>query len=492
MEFVRNNNLLVGLVVGSAILFTFIYSIKLRRNAFAKVECWFCGFRFGVLARNANQFYCPKCEQYNGFSSDGSYNKEINEMYFEGLNKASNTYTYPNHTPNNTPNICNICAHNQQLMVLELAKWDGSDEKEAEDYEKQIHSKYRLCPHCKLLVEEHLKSVRKVVIARTIGGKSTSIPHIPIISNHTTQLVSPIMAVLCRTMIHLLSFCLLVNPVFKVFEHTPPVYLLWIQYNWVLFSLLVVLFKQLLSIFDKSSKNGTLSLTLLVFASFLEIAVYFPEIPYVSYFIVYKSILLSVVYSLIILYEIPPYTFSQQFRIITNRSLHYTPSHSNSNIHKNQENDSLENHENASQNHSPQHLYPNINNIRLSPTSNSTNHTNHATHTNSFFSNNHSSPIQSSHLNHNNNNHSPFKSPLTPSKSLFSQTQTHSPTKHATHSPTKHATRLSNGVSNKEDSLGFESLIASMKIDHDTNTPQKTQTPWWKKWLNFNAQKVKK
>lgn len=41
------------------------------------VECWFCRKSTKVEYQQRNSFTCPSCEQYNGFTEDGDYNRRI-------------------------------------------------------------------------------------------------------------------------------------------------------------------------------------------------------------------------------------------------------------------------------------------------------------------------------------------------------------------------------------------------------------------------------
>lgn len=48
------------------------------------MECWFCHEKTKVEYAKQNSFTCPSCEQYNGFTEDGDYNKRIpGQVYTE-------------------------------------------------------------------------------------------------------------------------------------------------------------------------------------------------------------------------------------------------------------------------------------------------------------------------------------------------------------------------------------------------------------------------
>lgn len=45
------------------------------------VNCWFCNGNFQIDFGAKNGWNCPGCQQYNGFDTDGGYNKEIPEQH---------------------------------------------------------------------------------------------------------------------------------------------------------------------------------------------------------------------------------------------------------------------------------------------------------------------------------------------------------------------------------------------------------------------------
>ncbi|KAG8226808.1 hypothetical protein J437_LFUL002854 [Ladona fulva] len=65
---------------------------------------------------------CPSCEQYNGFSADGDYNKPIPAQYDECLNKPvlpRKRYLLKN----NSNGLCWTCNRNQELKMYQLASF---------------------------------------------------------------------------------------------------------------------------------------------------------------------------------------------------------------------------------------------------------------------------------------------------------------------------------------------------------------------------------
>lgn len=69
-----------------------IKRLSARRRNRVSVECWFCQHNFFVNRGKENAFVCENCEQYNGFLSDGSYNKIIEEQFTEHQRPSHEVY----------------------------------------------------------------------------------------------------------------------------------------------------------------------------------------------------------------------------------------------------------------------------------------------------------------------------------------------------------------------------------------------------------------
>ena len=52
-----------------------------RARKVMELNCWFCNTDNMVNVKEKEEWYCKKCDQYNGFTRSGDYNKEIAEMY---------------------------------------------------------------------------------------------------------------------------------------------------------------------------------------------------------------------------------------------------------------------------------------------------------------------------------------------------------------------------------------------------------------------------
>ncbi|XP_041479985.1 transmembrane protein 201-like [Lytechinus variegatus] len=130
----------------------FVWKIFKKKKS-VEVKCWFCQASTTVPAGNVNCFDCPECEQYNGFTKDGGYNKPIPAQYSEELNQ---TYSRPGlyqEDPEPRPSpLCDVCQTNQELKIKQLAAFVPSHEKnfdeEAKEYSDYLEEAYRLCPAC--------------------------------------------------------------------------------------------------------------------------------------------------------------------------------------------------------------------------------------------------------------------------------------------------------------------------------------------------------
>ncbi|OAF66935.1 hypothetical protein A3Q56_05260 [Intoshia linei] len=105
---------------------------KLIRPLFsARVNCWFCNTFQCVDYKKRNSYDCSKCQQYNGFNKDGSYNKEMNEFYcIDHLNDSYTTESQSAKSHNSSFNrnrnrhiLCKSCQNNQLLIIRQIANF---------------------------------------------------------------------------------------------------------------------------------------------------------------------------------------------------------------------------------------------------------------------------------------------------------------------------------------------------------------------------------
>ncbi|XP_050068528.1 uncharacterized protein LOC126556982 [Anopheles maculipalpis] len=198
---------LVGTIVVPVVVICFVCIVtfvnlylNIRRRFPAKVNCWFCNHDTRVPYDQSNAFVCPACKQYNGFTADGDYNREIPEQYQQRLNN----YYY--HHPSNVTDddkwdsstirssgsngrvaitsngLCFGCNRNQELKIHQLASFVPEDEDnyemEVEEYRKQLEQAYKLCGRCERVLKRTLNDVKRNILGSKlaqIGSKSMDV-----------------------------------------------------------------------------------------------------------------------------------------------------------------------------------------------------------------------------------------------------------------------------------------------------------------------------
>ncbi|XP_070562076.1 transmembrane protein 201-like [Ptychodera flava] len=200
--------ILVTIVIG----FVIIWIVCVRRPSHIKVNCWFCNTDTVVPYGNKNCWDCPRCEQYNGFSEDGGYNKPIPAQSDEGLYHsvvADYHQQYAPHDGNHSNNrLCNQCTRNQLLKVKQLAAFiphnEMSYDAEVEIYKHHLEQVYRLCGYCELVVHDELRQQNHWIKSRLLGSrlKESSEKSLPLIVFKAEMLSTRFVAVL-----RLVSLC---------------------------------------------------------------------------------------------------------------------------------------------------------------------------------------------------------------------------------------------------------------------------------------------
>ncbi|XP_049778276.1 uncharacterized protein LOC126175497 [Schistocerca cancellata] len=152
---------LLVIVLGFAVVGTgiFLY-IKVRPRFPSLVNCWFCNTNTKIPYEKRNEWTCPFCEQYNGFSSDGDYNKPIpaqHDFHMNRLVPATNAHNYKKLVASK---FCRSCTINQQLKIQQLASFVPIDEdnfdEEIEQYRVHLERAYALCPSCEGVLKDTL------------------------------------------------------------------------------------------------------------------------------------------------------------------------------------------------------------------------------------------------------------------------------------------------------------------------------------------------
>ncbi|CAB3378759.1 Hypothetical predicted protein [Cloeon dipterum] len=137
----------VSLVVSSG----FQLYTKIRPRFPVTVNCWFCNSDSKVHFKSRNSWTCPKCEQYNGFTQSGDYNKTIPAQMYEGFNRVVQSVKWEPYCPTQN-GLCRKCNINQELKVQQLASFvpivKANFDEEIELYRQRLETAYRLCAEC--------------------------------------------------------------------------------------------------------------------------------------------------------------------------------------------------------------------------------------------------------------------------------------------------------------------------------------------------------
>lgn len=87
------------------------------------MNCWFCNCNSKIQYEDRNSWNCPNCQQYNGFTKDGDYNREM----FEQLD-CSNTSNVSTTLLESSNGLCSTCNDNQRIKVEKLAQFEPRKE----------------------------------------------------------------------------------------------------------------------------------------------------------------------------------------------------------------------------------------------------------------------------------------------------------------------------------------------------------------------------
>ncbi|GAB1602111.1 transmembrane protein 201-like [Argonauta hians] len=158
----------------------FILMFKVVRSKFpVRVVCWFCGESASVPFGNSNCWDCPHCQQYNGFKTDGDYNKPIPAQWCAELNYPVQCVKQKMTALSN--GLCSVCNERQLLKVQQLAVFKPFVESnyagEVNDYQEHLEKIYSLCYRCKLYVQQQLDRLDthlQLKYPQTLRGGSTS------------------------------------------------------------------------------------------------------------------------------------------------------------------------------------------------------------------------------------------------------------------------------------------------------------------------------
>lgn len=127
------------------------------------VNCHFCNYNAKVARSSRNSWTCPSCDQYNGFTEDGDYNKPM-----DFRTPATSTVTKPKKPAEN--GLCRKCNLNQELKISQLSSFTGEG-RELEEYKDHLERVYRLCGSCDEFLANRLSSQDSILAPGVIEHK---------------------------------------------------------------------------------------------------------------------------------------------------------------------------------------------------------------------------------------------------------------------------------------------------------------------------------
>ncbi|KAK2169389.1 hypothetical protein LSH36_10g03075 [Paralvinella palmiformis] len=131
------------------------------------VNCWFCNANTKVPYGNRNCWDCPSCEQYNGFSEDGDYNKPIPAQFVEEFNYPVTPIQQSDSFHSSSDVLCLRCQQNQDLKIRQLANFlpysEATFDYEMEAYKRHLEQMYKLCRWCEQNVYDVLDRQDRVL-----------------------------------------------------------------------------------------------------------------------------------------------------------------------------------------------------------------------------------------------------------------------------------------------------------------------------------------
>ncbi|XP_046391277.1 uncharacterized protein LOC124159488 [Ischnura elegans] len=134
---------------------------KVRRKYPITVNCWFCNVNTKVPYEFRNSWECPACDQYNGFTPDGDYNKAIPAQYAEDLNAPVSPRQESEKQKKNKVGLCGKCNSNQELKIFQLSSFSPINplkyNEEIEAFRRKLEKEYKLCGLCEGVVARTLK-----------------------------------------------------------------------------------------------------------------------------------------------------------------------------------------------------------------------------------------------------------------------------------------------------------------------------------------------
>ena len=114
-----------------------------------------------------NSWLCPGCDQYNGWTEEGDYNKDLDLTANSTKRFVSKQDRNQSHSSNG---LCLNCNLNQELKISQLARFPREGP-EFEEYRAHLETVYRLCPECDDVVSGLLAEQDRGLAAKLLGWR---------------------------------------------------------------------------------------------------------------------------------------------------------------------------------------------------------------------------------------------------------------------------------------------------------------------------------
>ncbi|XP_034840181.1 uncharacterized protein [Maniola hyperantus] len=167
-QFMESTLLTIPAILCTLLVWKLISS--LRSSLPWRVNCWFCNSNIWVKYIDRNCWTCPKCDQYNGFTKDGDYNKAL----CTNIQQVSKSPKLFQRSPLKN-GLCRMCNINQQLKVTQLANFVPMNEKkydeEIDSYRTLLEKAYSLCSPCKKVLQKKLHKEKEMLLVSKLLEK---------------------------------------------------------------------------------------------------------------------------------------------------------------------------------------------------------------------------------------------------------------------------------------------------------------------------------
>ncbi|KAF5403343.1 Transmembrane protein [Paragonimus heterotremus] len=136
-------------------------------SANCTVDCWFCLQPVTVPRGTENSFTCNFCDQYNGFTEDGGYNKLIASQFDTASPNKNFRSSYGNFT-SDSDILCSACSLKQNIIIKKLADFEPRCQEnwnaELKEFRDRLEQVYPLCTECLVRSKNRIREVDKALL----------------------------------------------------------------------------------------------------------------------------------------------------------------------------------------------------------------------------------------------------------------------------------------------------------------------------------------